>query len=113
MDALQTVSLCQEVERAAAQVRSSIGDRTEMAEVLDRFWELHDTLDRLVEVVSDGFGDPVRCRKVISTVLGAIESPAAKKRSYVPGVRDSLEKINDLLMALEHATTLSVFTSSV
>ena len=103
MQTEQIGNLCQDVAQAAVEVRTLIGDRTPMGEVLNRFWLLHDTLNRVVQAVSDGSRDE-DCRKVIRTVISGLESHQARKKQSVPAVRDVCDKINSLLMNLERLT---------
>jgi len=103
MDSVKAANLCHNVEYAATQVRTSIGDRTEIDQVLNRLWLLHDSLNRLIEGISDRTAD-IRCRKMIRTVLIALESPQVQNRQNVSGLRDTACKINSLLIRLEQVT---------
>lgn len=96
--------ICKDVEHAAAQIRTLIGDRTGISEILDRFWLLQDLLDRLVDAVDQEGGEVSQCRTVIRNVVNTLQSPQARKRATVPGVRNACDKINGLLINLERMT---------
>jgi hypothetical protein len=104
MDTTETGRLCKAIEHAAAQIHTQIGNRTDIAEVLERLWFLQDSLNRLLEVVVRERGDVSQCRSLIRKVVYALESPQARKRAKIPGVRNSCEQINNLLIRLEQAT---------
>jgi hypothetical protein len=106
MDTTETSRLCNDVEHAAVQIRTLMGDRTGISETLDLFWFLQDRLNRLVDVVSLERGEVSQCRRVISNVVNALQSPQAQKHATIPGVKISCDKINGLLMRLEQATRL-------
>jgi hypothetical protein len=90
-------------EHAAAQIRTLIGDRTGISEILDLLWFLQDSLSCLVNVAREP-GDVNQCRRVIRNVVNALQSPQVQKRATIPGVKISYDKINGLLMRLEQAT---------
>ena len=104
MDTTEAGRLCNEVEHAAAQIRTLIGDRTGVSETLDRFWFLQDRLSRLVDVVNLERGEVGQCRRVIRNVVNALQSPQVQERATIPGVKISCDKINGLLIRLEKAT---------
>lgn len=112
MDTAETVRLCKELEYAAAQVRTLIGDRTDITEVLDRFWRLQDSLYRLVNAVDGECSEISRCRKLIRYVVSTLESSQTTRWAKVPAVRDACDKINNLLIRLER-TTQEVSTGPV
>jgi len=98
----ETGRLCQNVEHATAQIRTSIGDRTGISEILDRFWLLQDSLSRLIQSAADHErGNMTQCRSVIRKVLSILESPQARKQSSISGVRLACEAINSSLIRLE------------
>ena len=105
MDTTETGRLCKDVEHAAAQIRTQIGDRTNITEVLDRLWLLQDFLNRLLEVVVRQGGEISQCRSLIrKVVVNALESPQVRKRAGIHGVKNACEQINGLLIRLEQAT---------
>jgi hypothetical protein len=104
MDTTETGTRCKDVERASSQIRTLIGDRTDIFEILDRFWLLEDSLNRLVDVVDRERDEVSQYRTVIRTVVNTLQSPQARKRATVPGVRNACDKINGLLINLERMT---------
>ena len=104
MDTTETGRLCKDVEDAAAQIRTQIGNRTNITEVLDRLWLLQDFLNRLLEVVVRERGEISQCRSLISKVVNALGSPQVRKRAGIHGVKNACEQINGLLIRLEQAT---------
>jgi hypothetical protein len=104
MDTTETGRRCRDVEHTAAQIRTLIGERTDISEILDRFWLLEDLLNRLIDVVDQERGDVVQCRSVIRNVVNAMDSPQVRKRTIIPGMRIVCDKINDLLAQLERST---------
>jgi hypothetical protein len=104
VDTTETGKCCRDVERAAAQIRTLIGDRTDISEILDRFWLLEDSLNRLVDVVDMERRDITQCRSIIRNVVSALEAPQSQKRANVPAVRNACDKINGLLIQLERTT---------
>ena len=104
MDTTETGKLCKDIEHTAAQIRTQIGNRTSISEVLDRFWLLQDSLNRLLEVVVREHGEVSQCRSLIRKVVDALESPQARKRAGIHGVKNACEQINTLLTRLEQET---------
>ena len=103
MDTAETVRLCKDVEYAAIQIRTAIGYRTGVGEILDRFWLLQDSLNRLVDAVDDDRGEIGRSRKVIRCVVVALESQA-RRCTTIPAVKLACDRINNLLVRLERTT---------
>jgi hypothetical protein len=104
MDTTETGRLCKDVENAAAQMRTAMDDRTGILEILDRFQLLEDSLNRFVDAVDRERGEVSQCRRVIRNVVNTLESPQARRRASVPGVRNLSDKINGLVIKLERTT---------
>jgi hypothetical protein len=104
MEMTETGRLCHEVEDAADQVRTSIGERTEVLEIMDRFWLLQDYLSRLIDMVDREQGDVRQCRKVMRTVVSSLKSRQVLRNAAIPAVRSACDRINDLLIRLERNT---------
>lgn len=103
MNTIAAGRLCQDVEDAAVQIRTLIGYRTEIGEILDRFWLLQDALNRLVDALDDDGGQASECRKLIRLVVAALESQGGR-RATIPAVKNACDKINALLIRLERTT---------
>src|ERR1700756_4563679 len=52
-EVVEVKALCAAVRDAISGVRSTFNSRSDVAEVLDRFWRLQDNLALLVEAVAD------------------------------------------------------------
>jgi hypothetical protein len=104
MDTTETGRLCKNVEYAAAQVRTSIGEHADISDILDRFWFLQDTLSRLLEAVDNEDGDVTQCRGLIRKVVEVLGSPQVRKLSSIPAVKLACETINSCLISLEQTT---------
>lgn len=103
MDTAETGRLCKDVEYAAIQIRTLISYQTDVGEILDRFWLLQDSLNRLLNAVDGDRGEPSQSRRVIRRVVVALESQASR-RAAIPAVKHACEKINGLLISLERST---------
>jgi hypothetical protein len=104
MDTTETGRLCKNVEYAAAQARTSIGEYADISDILNRFWFLQDALSQLLEAVDDTNGDITQCRGLIRRVVEVLASPQVRKISYIPAVKLACETINSCLISLEQTT---------
>ncbi len=104
MDTTETGRLCNDVEHAAVRIRSSIGESTDISEVLDHLWFLQDSLGRLIEVVYREQGNVAQCRSIIRKVVNTLEWPQVRKQCSIPGVKLACEAINSSLIELEQIT---------
>lgn len=104
MDKSKTAKLCKDVEHAADQFRS-ISGQDDVADALGRFWQIQDSLHRLLETVDEEGDEITHSRTVIRHVVRALESPLAKSLTHIPAVKDAHDQINALLLRLERVTS--------
>ena len=103
-DGWRILRICKNVEHATAQIRTSIGDTTDISEILNRFWFLQDSLMRLIDAVDRERGQVTQCRSIIHKVVYLLELPKVQKLSSISGVKLACESINSCLISLEQPT---------
>ena len=79
MDTRETAKLCKNVEFAAIQIRREIGYRSNVTQVLNRFWLLQDSLNRLIDAVDIERGEVGQSRMLIPRVVVALESQTRRQ----------------------------------
>ncbi len=105
-ESIEVRQLCAAVTEAMSDVRSTFTARTEVADVLDRFWRLQDQLSLLVEAVSDR---PEEARELlkeghsipIQSIVDILGFTSKLKIGKLAAVAESCSKINDALWKLE------------
>ena len=94
------------VREAISAVRSTFTSRSDVAEVLDRFWCLQDNLALLVEAVADRPQEAMEALREqdaipVENVVDVLTFTSKLKIGKLPAVAESCAKINDSLWKLQ------------
>ena len=106
MNRVPVKDLCHAASSAAARVRDVFRERSDTPEVLERFWCVQDSLDRLVEAASD-YPDEVfevlkrEQPRLFQDIIDVLASTAKTRAAHNAGVSAACENINERLVKLE------------